>query len=282
MSLPAGVAPEQIGVRLDGQPAAAAVEEGVLTIPLTAGGEQGRHLLELGYQFADRPAHGAMSLELPRLRPTAWVRRMYWQLILPRNEHLVMSPSSFAGEYAWNWRDYVWGRRPLLDQAQLEDWVGAPRAAAVPAETNDYLFSTFGDVQRATLYTANRSWIVLLASGAALAAGLLLIYLPGSRRPAALWTAAVALAALGVLYPEPAWLAAQAAGLGLLLALAAALLARGAARRGARREPSEIAAARLDSGLTPLPIPSRTLAASGSTSTQNLAVAAPAPPEPAP
>ena len=125
------------------------------------------------------------------------------------------------------------------------------------------------------MYTASRSWIVLLASGAAPAAGLVLIYLPGSRRPAALWTAAVALAALGVLYPEPAWLAAQAAGLGLLLALAAALLARGAARRRPVRELSEISAARLDSGLTPLPIPPRASAASGSTSTQNLAAAAP-------
>ena len=75
MSLPAGVSPDQIGVRLDGKPAAAAVEEGVLTIPLADGGGQGRHLLELGYQFADRPAHGAMSLELPRLGRRPGCRR---------------------------------------------------------------------------------------------------------------------------------------------------------------------------------------------------------------
>ena len=279
VSLPAGVAPDQIGVRLDGKPTAAAVEEGVLTIPLPGGGEQGRHLLELGYQFADRPAHGAMSLELPRLGRNAWVRRMYWQLILPRNEHLLISPSSFAGEYAWGWGNYAWGRRPLLDQAQLEDWVGAAHHPR-PAETNDYLFSTFGNVECAAVCTASRSWIVLLASGAALAAGLVLIYLPRSRRPAALWTAAVALAALGVLYPEPAWLAAQAAGSGLLLALAAALLARGVARHRPVDEISELTAPRLDSGLTPLPIPPRAPPASGSTSTKNLAAAAPAPRNP--
>ena len=87
------------------------------------------------------------------------------------------------------------------------------------------------------------------------------------------------MAVLGLLYPEPAWLAAQAAGLGLLLALAAALLARGAARRRPAPELSEISVGRLDSGLTPLPIPPRASAAAGSTATQNLAAAAPTPPE---
>ena len=66
---------------------------------------------------------------------------------------------------------------------------------------------------------------MLSASGTALIVGLLLIYVPVTRHPAALLVAGAALATLGVLYPEPACLAAQASSLGLMLALVAALLA---------------------------------------------------------
>ena len=92
------------------------------------------------------------------------------------------------------------------------------------------MFSAFGNIDQGSLYTAARAWIVLVASGAALVAGLLLIYIPLIRHPATLLAAALALLAVGVLYPEPAWLVAQAAGLGLALVLVAALLARGLPR----------------------------------------------------
>ena len=232
VSIPAGVAPDQIGVRLDGKRTApAAVEDGVLTIPLTGAASKAVICWNLAINSPIGPPTAAMSLELPRLGRKAWVRRMYWQLVLPRNEHLLIVAEQFCRRIRLELARLRLGPAAAAGPGATGGLGGAPRAAAVPAETNDYLFSTFGNVERAAVHTASRSWIVLLASGAALAAGLVLIYLPGSRRPAALWTAAVALAVLGLLYPEPAWLAAQAAGLGLLLALAAALLARGAARR---------------------------------------------------
>jgi hypothetical protein len=86
------------------------------------------------------------------------------------------------------------------------------------------------------LYTCGRSFIVLTASGAALLAGLLLIYLPVSRHPASLLTATILLLAFGLIYPEPALLAAQAAVLGLVLALVAGLLAYGVGLRHRRFE----------------------------------------------
>ena len=86
---------------------------------------------------------------------------------------------------------------------------------------------------------------MLLASGAALVAGLLLIYVPGSRHPAALLGAVVVLLGIGMLYPEPTLLFAQAVILGLALTLVAGLLERSVARRRRRiaqfPEPSGLA-----------------------------------------
>ena len=102
-----------------------------MSIPVSGDPEQGRHLLELRYQFPERPRRGQMSLELPRLGDNVWARRMYWQVVVPRDEHLLLSPQGFAGEYAWGWSGFLWGRRPSLDQAELERWVArAPRRAS--------------------------------------------------------------------------------------------------------------------------------------------------------
>ena len=102
---------------------------------------------------------------------------------------------------------------------------------ALPDRVNVYLFSSLGNVVQAEVRTAGRTWIVLLASGAALVAGLLLIYVPVSRHPATLLTMGMALLSAGLIAPEPTLLLAQAACLGLVLTLLAGMLERGAARR---------------------------------------------------
>ena len=125
LTLPDGAAADQISIVLDGKAVTAQLAgDGSLTIPLAGDSGDGSHLLELQYRFLQRPRRGAMSLEMPRLGHGAWVRRLYWQLILPRDEHLLASPEGFAGEQTWTWNGCCWGRQPLLNQSQLENWVG--------------------------------------------------------------------------------------------------------------------------------------------------------------
>ncbi len=216
--------------------------DGRLSIPLGGGGESRRATIELRYHFSTpRPPRGAIEFEFPRLIPKAWMQRVYWQLILPANEHLTAAPEGFTGEFLWTWDGWFWGRNPVLDQSQLETWVGAAPRDGLPDRANLYLFSSLGNVEEAEVCTAGRTWIVLWASGAALVAGLLLIYVPLCRHPAVLLAAGIALLAAGLIAPEPTLLAAQAASLGLVLTLLAGLLERGAARRrqaAARKEPS--------------------------------------------
>jgi hypothetical protein len=277
--LPAGTATGQVDLQLDGRPIEGrATGDGWLLVPLT--GEVGqRHILEVRSHFAAHTHQpGSLSIELPRLGSDAWVRRMYWQLVLPRNEHLLAASGGLTTEFTWGWQGWFFGRRPLLEQDELEEWAGVTRRASLPMGTNQYLLSSLGNVEQGDVYTASRAWIVLMASGAALVAGLLLIYVPASRHPATLFAAAVVLLCLGLLYPEPMLLVSQAAILGLGLALLAGLLRRSLRRR--RMVLPERASSVVERGSTPTHRPP---APSGSQpSTQAAAGLAAAPPDASP
>ncbi len=275
VSLPSGVAAGQVSVLLDGQRAEHHwLAEGRLSIPLSADGEQRLYVLELRYHFsAPRPPRGPMRLEFPRLGDDVWMRRLYWQLVLPPNEHVIVGPQGFNGEHFWSWHGYFWGRQPLLGQAQLETWAGVAPGTALPERDSVYLFSTLGTVDHAELRTAGRSWIVLFASGAALLVGLLLIYLPAARHPAGLLIWALALASVGMVAPEPALLFAQAASLGLALVLLAGLLDRMAARRRRTAKHPASSPSRLESASTR--VPPRSAVVSSPSSTQTLPAAPP-------
>jgi len=246
--MPTGVALDEVDLLLNGKwVPTRATPENHLMIPLTNEANHREHLLELRYHFPGaRPPRGQMSLEILRAGHKVWVRRLYWQLILPRDEHVIVAPSGFASEFNWGWNGAFWGRQPLLDQSQLEAWTGAPHRTGRPEETNCYLFSSLGTIGRCELRTASRSWIVLGASGAALVVGLLLIYVPASRHPGTLFAVAVLLLCAGLLYPEPTLLMSQAASLGLALTLLAGLLERSVARRRRGVVPGETSSSILE------------------------------------
>lgn len=244
--MPAGAALSQTALLLDGKRidvTGRSAGEDRLVIPLSGDANLHEHLLELQYRFPEpRPPRGTLPLKLPRLGHDVHIGRMYWQLVLPQDEHVLTGPAGFTSEFTWDWHGYAWGRKPLLEQADLETWIGALHRTPLPEKTNRYLYSTLGNVEQCVVRTAGRSWIVLVASGAALVAGLLLIYVPFSRRPGTLFTAAIGLLCLGMVYPEPTLLLLQAASLGVVLTLLAGMLERSVARRRALLFPQPAAA----------------------------------------
>ncbi len=165
-----------------------------------------------------------MKFEFPSLGDDTWVQRAYWQLLLPPDEHLVVSPANLTGEYVWGWNHFYFGRQPLLDQADLEGWVGLRPGPPAPTGMNYYLFSALGQMGPCEIVTAGRSTIVFIASALALVAALLLMYLPVLRHPLVLLVAATVLACLTGIYPELALMAVQASAVGLALALLALFL----------------------------------------------------------
>lgn len=250
--LPSEVESSRVEVSLDRRRVQAKLGVGnSLLIRLPDASRAGSHVLEVSYRFPARLVElGHWSMQLPHMGRQAWVRRMYWQLVLPQYEHLVVAPAGFTPEFTWGWTGAFWGRNPQFEQSQLETWAGTVPMTSVPSATSRYLFSTLGPVEQCELHVANRSLIVLGASGLALVVGLLLLYVPGSRHPLTLLVVAAGLLAATFLYPEPTLLVAQAASLGLALTLVAGLLQRSMVRRRRRFFPRESTSSLFDKGST--------------------------------
>ncbi len=190
------------------------------------------YVVELWYKFVEtRPPRGMIAVEAPQISDASTAKRWYWQLVTPQDEHLLTAPRGLTPELTWRWQTIYWGRRATLTQQDLEKWIGASTQARLPAGTSQYLFSSFGATPRIEFQTAGRREILLAVSFLALLTGLSLIYFPVLRHPAVLLVGGVALVAGGMLYPEPALQAAQAAAVGLALVLVARVLDWTVARR---------------------------------------------------
>lgn len=180
--------------------------------------------VELRYRFLERKsraAQGALSLQSPILEKKVWPRRTFWQVVLPPDEQLWMTPANFTSENIVGWHNGRWASRPLLSLAELESWSGAQHDPDLPSAAHQYVFSTTDGEHSLDLQLARRSVVVLAASGLVLLVSLAGVYLPAVRRPAVLIAATLAVAAAAAIYPQAALLLAEAAALGILLAVLA-------------------------------------------------------------
>jgi hypothetical protein len=246
IALPEGVSAGFLEVLLDGSrlPAPQLDRSNHLHLRLASSRAPQKHLLELHYRFAERPPIGELSFQAPKFRPGVWVRRLYWQLVLPANEHLLSAPAHFASEYRWTWDKILWRRQPALEQRDLEAWLEVPTSTAnasaagvgedeivareqeIATATNRYLFSTVEAPDSLEVGTASRVKIVFVSSLGLLLTGLVLIYVPRARHAGFLLILAVLALTGSVLAPDVALLLAQASSLGLVLALVAVFLRR--------------------------------------------------------
>ncbi|MFV1964083.1 MAG: hypothetical protein ACC628_01575 [Pirellulaceae bacterium] len=211
-------------------------EERYLLIDLDDETTEREFTIELFYWFAvAAPPLGRLTAEMPAISGADRATRAYWQLVLPRNECLLWSSPDLTREVSWQWLGFGWGRRGDANQRELEDWVGAAHQDPLPRDMNRYLFSSVGSIAPRQFVTGRLHIVLLVVSGVALAIGLLLIYYPMLRHPASLFVGGVVFLSVGLLYPDPAVLAAQAAALGIALVLVARLLEWMIARRRHRR-----------------------------------------------
>jgi hypothetical protein len=172
-------------------------------------------------------------LRAPSLQGVSHVRTVYWQVCLPADRHLLADPDGFVPEMQYSWQSWFWDRRGTLSQRNLEKWSGASAQEALPAQTNQYLYSGFGTPDVLPLVTFPRRIILAVAGGLVLGLGLLLLHVSWMRHPAVVMLLAVALAGASLNWPSSALLLSQAAGLALAVVGLAALWQWGTSGRPA-------------------------------------------------
>jgi hypothetical protein len=180
----------------------------------------------LNYSFESGAANHHLSADPPRIRPAPRIGRLYWELIIPSTDHLLLAPSDFTSEYSWQRNGLLWQRAAIRDQSQLEQLLGVPSTAPADSHVNRYLFSTIVSVPPLKLWWVPRSALVFVASAALLGVGLALIYFPRLRHPAAIFAVGVLVLTGTLVNPDTAVVIAQAGALGVALIALAAVLAR--------------------------------------------------------
>ncbi len=226
LRLPSGALAAEAQAVLDGAPVTTPnVARDALSFELNPSRHE--HVLDVSYRFATHAIDdGRFHLAPPILEGGPWVRQTYWQLVVPRDEHLLDWPTDLTGVFQWQFTNGLWGRQPLVEQPRLEAWTDATAGPEVPEQTNRYVLTALGPIDELNVYLINRLTLIVLTAGGVLAAGLLLLYFKSLRHPALLFVAGLVLVAGALAFPEMAVLLAQVAALGAVLVLLAAILER--------------------------------------------------------
>jgi len=228
--LPAGVRPRSVLTAVDGQEVAHGNvrDTGQVTISLPAAARARACVLEVYYTLdPPTPFWGLIGDELQtaRIEEAIAPRRVYWQLVLPQEEHLLTAPRTLTSEMAWAAEGGFIVQRPVMDQRQLEAWMRASRQAPLPRGANVYLFGAVGEWPTFAVVAAPRRVIVAVGSGLVLAIGMLLIHVPRARSPSLVLVLSTGVAGVALVAPQIALLTLQGAALGVAIVMMAAAFA---------------------------------------------------------
>lgn len=209
----------------------------VVRLPLQNGGVSNEggaasvHTLELRSRQAFRTGVAqALRFTPPQIEGSMALSQVYWQIVLPGDQHVVEEPGQLTSASQWQWLGAFWGHEPIKSQSDLEDWIGASRQVAPTELQSQYLYSGLLPISTIEIVTAPRWLVVLLVSSAVLLVVLALLYTPRSLRIWGLAILAGVLLMASISYPEAALLLGQAALLGLLLAGMSVFLRRAGRR----------------------------------------------------
>jgi len=199
---------------------------GMVTLPISPDQYNRPIEISIDYRYTFNISGIEVPITLPYFPKDTLVQQQFWQVILKQDRHIVGNPAGWTLEYDWNWNGLFWWRVPSLQKSDIGFDSEKGEAEPEISASSQYVFSHLQAPSHVTLYTANRSLIVLCASGTALLIGLILIYVPQSRYAGSLLGLGVALLAVLFYQPPLVLLMLQAAVFGVFLALGAGYIYR--------------------------------------------------------
>ena len=137
------------------------------------------------------------------------VEQVYWQIVVPPNEHAIQLPSGSATGMQWHWRDWRFVRIPTLNDDRLANWSGIP-VEATPPMGNRYLVHSVGGLELKSLII-ERSLLWSLVAGAVLGCATLWIYTRTARHPLSIILLSLCFGGAAIIWPDASLLCGQLA-----------------------------------------------------------------------
>ncbi len=221
--LPPGCAADQLIALWDGKLVRTRRNKNSITIDAPEFSSRQQVHLELAYPMPRPVQPGSLRLVAPEIDGATWTRKLYWQIILPEREHVVLGPENLQAEHRWQRNGLIWRRVPVKSQAELEAWSSATTQTPPSISANVYLFSGFGRCPEIDLTIASRRALLLYGSGALFGIGLIWRLLLAWPLRWYLVTLSIIFVALAWLVPAALLVLLQATSMGILLIVVARL-----------------------------------------------------------
>lgn len=161
------------------------IQANMVNVPLKENLEKVQHTVEVWYKAEhDRSMERSLSLQMPAFSERVLVREMFWQILLPRDEYIIIGPETLASEFPWTIGTVVRGQETALSQSDLEQRFNVTKQAN-PAQfgMNQYLFYGFGEQIEAQVTLAKRWEVVSITGLAAFVIGSGLLFSRWFRHP---------------------------------------------------------------------------------------------------
>lgn len=152
------------GVEMSG--ASSQVVGDQLSVPLSQESAEKEWVIELWFRGArNRAVDRRLALVMPEAMGVDWIEQLYWELVLPPDETLLVEPQRLVSENIGSWSGLNWVESPRLSTAQLEQWVGATAQATPSTVFHRRLYVGFGERVQGEVWVARR-WEVAAAGSA--------------------------------------------------------------------------------------------------------------------
>jgi len=169
-------------------------------------GEDGTHKVDLQI-WVPRDSRLVADTIRPVLKLPIGIERLYWQLVVPQDQHLIWATATMGREMRWQLDQWKLNRVPRFGDAELIAWSGVSTDALMPPGNRYLLVGVDAGSLAATVMSRQAMWLIV--SAIVLITASLLIYVPTFRHPMTAVGGAVALGGLMLLLPDAAVMAGQ-------------------------------------------------------------------------
>jgi hypothetical protein len=213
VQLKPGVSELVVDGYIDMQQVTVGRDDDTLIVPLP--GDQSAHVVDLRVWIAENEPTSVALVE-PSIRLPVGVGRVYWQVIVPSDSHLVWASPTLGRSMSWSFARWKMGRIPSHDDARLTAMIGAAPHAMPIGHAYLYVGS---DVRSFQALAVSRVVLWLIVGAIVLTTALMLTHLPSTRHPLTAVVGAMLFAGLLAMAPDAAVLAGQLAVIALVLVI---------------------------------------------------------------